>query len=171
METVSTTTDTAEVKEYAGFWLRFVALIIDGIIVGVVYAFVVTPIFAVLGFGFASAAEGLESGTFSDEEAIGMFGMLTGIIMTVSLVVQVLYILYFSIMESSKYQGTVGKLAVGIKVTNVNGERVSFGTALVRNLGKIISQIILYIGFLMAAFTEKKQGLHDIIASTLVLKK
>ncbi len=168
METVST---GEAPKEYAGFWLRFVALIIDGIIVGVVYSFIVTPIFAALGVGFVAAAEDMQSGNFSEEEALGMIGMVTGIFATVALVINILYILYFAFMESSKFQGTLGKMALGIKVTSADGGPVSFGTALIRNLGKILSQIIIYIGFLMAGFTDKKQGLHDMIANTLVVKK
>ncbi|MEM8566622.1 MAG: RDD family protein [Bacteroidota bacterium] len=167
METVS----TGPSKDYAGFWLRFIALIIDSIVISIVYLFIVTPIFAALGFGFATAAEDLQSGSMSEEEALGLIGVITGVFATVGLIVQIIYILYFALMESSKFQGTVGKMALGIKVTDANGERVSFGTAFLRNLGKILSQIIIYIGFLMAAFTEKKQGLHDMIANTLVVRK
>jgi uncharacterized RDD family membrane protein YckC len=74
-------------------------------------------------------------------------------------------------MESSSRQATLGKMALGIVVTDMDGKRISFGRAVGRNLGKIISQIILFIGFLMVAFTQKKQGLHDIIANCLVVVK
>ncbi|MEM7109739.1 MAG: RDD family protein [Bacteroidota bacterium] len=168
METVST---EGVQKDYAGFWLRFVALLIDSIIITLLYFFIVTPIFAALGFGFATAAEDIQSGNMTEEEALGLIGVVTGIFATVGLIIQIIYILYFALMESSKFQGTVGKMVVGIKVTDSNGGRVSFGSAFIRNLGKILSQIIIYIGFLMAAFTEKKQGLHDMIANTLVLRK
>jgi len=60
---------------------------------------------------------------------------------------------------------------LGLKVTDMNGEKLDFSKSLIRNLGKIISGIILYIGYIMAGFTEKKQALHDMIASTLVVKK
>ena len=65
----------------------------------------------------------------------------------------------------------MGKIALGIQVTDLQGNRVSFGKALGRNVAKILSALILYIGFIMAAFTAKKQGLHDMIAGTLVVKK
>jgi uncharacterized RDD family membrane protein YckC len=74
-------------------------------------------------------------------------------------------------METSKYQGTIGKIALGLKVTDMNGDKLDISKSLIRNLGKIISGIILYVGYMMAGFTEKKQALHDIIAGTLVVKK
>ena len=74
-------------------------------------------------------------------------------------------------MESSSKQATLGKMVLGIVVTDAGGNRISFGRALGRNLAKIISDIILFIGHFMVAFTEKKQGLHDLIAGTLVVVK
>jgi uncharacterized RDD family membrane protein YckC len=74
-------------------------------------------------------------------------------------------------MESSKYQATVGKLALGLKVTDMDGNNLDFVKALVRNICKIISGMIMGIGYIMAGFTDKKQGLHDMIANTLVVKK
>jgi|WetSurMetagenome_2_1015567.scaffolds.fasta_scaffold10496_7 uncharacterized RDD family membrane protein YckC len=79
--------------------------------------------------------------------------------------------LYYALMESSKSQGTVGKIALGIKVTNMSGGRISFANATGRYFAKIIAVLILLIGYIMIAFTEKKQGLHDIIAGTLVINK
>ncbi len=76
---------------------------------------------------------------------------------------------YFILMEGSDKQATLGKMALGIKVTDLQGRRVSYGRAAGRHFAKIISGIILGIGFLMAAFTAKKQALHDIIAETLVV--
>jgi uncharacterized RDD family membrane protein YckC len=79
--------------------------------------------------------------------------------------------LYFAIMESSEKQATLGKMALNIIVTDMEGKRISFGKATGRYFAKILSAIILYIGFLMVAFTDKKQGLHDMLANTLVLNK
>jgi len=78
--------------------------------------------------------------------------------------------LYYALCESSSWQGTVGKKVVGLRVTDLNGNRISFGKATGRHFGKIVSALILGIGFIMIAFTEQKQGLHDILAGTLVLK-
>lgn len=79
--------------------------------------------------------------------------------------------LYFAFMESSDKQATLGKQALGIIVTDLNGNPISFPRATGRYFAKNLSTIILFIGFIMAGFTEKKQALHDIIASTLVVKK
>jgi len=79
--------------------------------------------------------------------------------------------LYFALMESSSKRGTIGKLALSLRVTDTSGNRISFGRATGRYWGKIISTIIFYIGFLMIAWNSRKQGLHDIMAETLVLRK
>lgn len=167
MET--TTNAPVSTTNYAGFGQRLLALIIDGIVLSVVYFVIITPVIAVLGFGAASAIESGE--TLSEEEAVGMVGAIFAGIGTILLISFALYLFYFAAMESSKYQGTVGKIAMGIKVTDLNGNRISFGKAFLRYVGRIISGMILYIGYLMAAFTDKKQALHDMIAGTLVLKK
>ena len=78
--------------------------------------------------------------------------------------------LYYALQESSIHQATLGKRAMRLYVTMENGERVNFTQASIRFFSKILSGLILMVGYLMAAFTEKKQALHDIIAKTLVLK-
>jgi uncharacterized RDD family membrane protein YckC len=130
--------------EYAGFWRRFAAWLIDYILVGVVTGILV----AILG------AIGGDAGTG--------FGYILSVIGS---------LLYYSVLESSANQATVGKMALGIQVTDLQGNRISFGRALGRTLAKILSGLILLIGYIMAAFTAKKQGLHDMIAGTLVVKK
>lgn len=79
--------------------------------------------------------------------------------------------LYFAGMESSSRQATLGKSLLGIYVTDVDGNQISFLRATGRYFAKILSAIILLIGFIMAAFTARKQALHDMIASTLVLDR
>ena len=76
--------------------------------------------------------------------------------------------IYYAVMESSAIQATLGKMALGIKVVDLEGNRISFAKATGRYFGKAISFLILFIGFIMVAFTKKKQGLHDIMASCLV---
>jgi len=83
-------------------------------------------------------------------------------------VVIIVDMLYDIIMSSSATQGTLGKMAVGIKVGDVKGERISFGNALGRSLAKILSSVILLIGYIMVGFDSKKQGLHDKLANTYV---
>ena len=79
--------------------------------------------------------------------------------------------LYFALMESSDHQATLGKMAIGIAVTNLNGQRITFARASGRYFAKMISSLISFqIGYIMVGFTERKQALHDLIASCLVLK-
>jgi uncharacterized RDD family membrane protein YckC len=80
--------------------------------------------------------------------------------------------IYFAGMESSEYQGTLGKMALGLVVTDMNGQRIGFARASGRFFSKLITGLVpFYIGYIMAGFTEKKQALHDMIASCLVLRK
>jgi uncharacterized RDD family membrane protein YckC len=87
------------------------------------------------------------------------------------LVVLVVDWLYFAYQESSPAQATIGKRALGIKVTDLEGNRISFGRATGRYFAKYLSAITLFIGFLLAAFTARKQALHDMIAGTLVVNR
>lgn len=154
---------------YAGFWLRFVAYVIDSIIVYVIQSFIFIPVLGLLGITFASDFNNMEN--MSDAEAMGMLGAMMAFSGGAFLLITIISILYWSLMESSKYQATVGKLALGLKVTDMEGKNLDFTKSLIRNACKIISQMILFVGFIMAGFTEKKQGLHDMIAGTLVVKK
>ncbi len=154
---------------YAGFWIRFVAILIDGIIISIVRAFLVIPFLAMLGFSFASGFDDMDPGNL--DELIPMIATIVAALGVLMLISTIIWVLYGTLMESSKYQATVGKLALGLIVTDVAGVKIDFSKALVRNLGKLLSNFIMMIGYIMAAFTEKKQGLHDIIAGTLVVKK
>ncbi len=150
----------------AGFWLRLLAHIIDKIIVSSFLS-----IFSVL-FGIKAAISMIPMLINGDAATITTFvtTLISSMMMFIPIAILTKW-LYFTLMESSSMQATVGKMALGIKVTDLNGERVTFARATGRHFSKIISSAILGIGYIMAAFTEKKQGLHDIIAGTLVVKK
>jgi uncharacterized RDD family membrane protein YckC len=154
---------------YAGFWQRFLALIIDSIIIGIARSIIVVPILAAIGLNFASEFENSE--LIESGDIFKLLGTIIAAAAALSAISTVISVLYFSFMESSKYQASVGKLALGLIVTDMEGNRIDFGKALLRNIGKLVSAIILFIGYIMAAFTDKKQALHDMIASTLVIKK
>jgi uncharacterized RDD family membrane protein YckC len=154
---------------YAGFWLRFVAYVVDGIILGCVQFILVMPVLAIFGVGIVSKARELESG--DEAAAMSFAATFMAFIVLYQIVFWVIQTLYHSFMESSKFQGSVGKLALGIIVTDTDGNKLEFGKALVRNISKIVSHYIAFIGYIMAAFTDKKQALHDMIASTLVVRK
>ncbi len=153
-------------QTYAGFWIRFVALIIDYIIIYVVQSFIIIPLLAMLGIATLPTTTDVQG-----EDSLALLSTMMVPLMIVSVFTLVLSWIYFAFMESSPRQATLGKMAVGIIVTDLQGNRISFLQATGRFFSKIISSMILYIGYIMAAFTEKKQALHDMIASTLVLKK
>lgn len=79
--------------------------------------------------------------------------------------------LYYAILESSNRQATLGKMAIGLVVTDEHYHRINFTRATARFFGKFLSAIILGIGFMMAGFTQKKQALHDVLADTLVVQR
>ncbi|MGA9526705.1 MAG: RDD family protein [Terriglobales bacterium] len=147
---------------YGGFWIRVVAAIIDGILVRLV----VHPVAAIFGIG-GLAASGLGLGLGHGVASLPLLIFGGGVLAVLTIGASWLY---ESLMESSSYQATLGKMIFGMKVTDVYGNRISFGRATGRHFAKILSGMILGIGFIMVAFTERKQGLHDLLAGTLVRK-
>ena len=152
---------------YAGFWLRFVAYIIDNIILSIVQWIVILPLLGIFGLGFATA----DYDNMSDSEMAGMIAGAVAGMGSAIILLSILQLLYFTIMEASKYQATFGKMALGIIVTDDNGKPLDFVKSLIRNLGKIVSSAIFMIGYILAGFTPKKQALHDMIGGALVVKK
>ena len=149
--------------QYAGFWLRFVAWIIDSILLQVAVWIILVPFMASLGL----------HGFFRGRPPEGPEEILpfVGSIVRFALIALAIDWLYYALLESSVWQGTLGKKALGLEVTDLAGNRVSFARATGRFFGRIISGLILCIGFFMAGFTEKKQALHDILAGCLVIRK
>jgi uncharacterized RDD family membrane protein YckC len=127
---------------YAGFWERFGAVFLDGIILSVVGVII----------GFMLPAER------------GAFFTVANLL---SLIINWLY---YTLQESGAMQATIGKKALGLKVTSVTGGRITFAQATVRYFGRILSTLILLIGYLMMLWDDKKQTLHDKLAGTLVTK-
>lgn len=142
---------------YGGFWRRFVAYLIDSVLLNVVGAF----LGAVLGLG---RGLGLSSAAW-DPAAVDIMAPFysAGLSFLIAW-------LYSAIMESSSRQATLGKMAMGMVVTNLDGGRIGFGRATARYFAKILSSMILLIGFFMVGWTARKQGLHDMLAGTLVYK-
>lgn len=134
---------------YGGFWIRVVAYIIDAVILGIAGS----VIFFAMG--------GMEN---LQPDHRPSFASLPNLI---SLIIGWLY---FALMESSERGATPGKMAVGLRVVTDQGQRLSFANATGRYAAKFISAILLCIGFIMVAFTDKKRGLHDMMARTLVIK-
>jgi uncharacterized RDD family membrane protein YckC len=153
---------------YGGFWARFVASVVDGLILVIPFWLVVIAlIFMFGGFGMM-----LHRNPVDPRAAAALLAPMFMLFFLGMLAFVVLEWLYFAIMESSERQATFGKSVMSLRVTNYDGQRISFGHATGRFFAKIISGLIPFaIGYIMAGFTEKKQALHDLIAGTLVLKK
>ncbi|HEY9598526.1 MAG TPA: RDD family protein [Cyanophyceae cyanobacterium] len=139
---------------YAGFGKRFLAVLLDGLILSIINWIVGF----VIGLILSPIVRGSEGGAAS----VGLLGALVGVLISW---------LYYAVQESSAKQATIGKQALGIVVTDLSNNRISFVQATIRYFSKILSTLILMIGYLMALFTEKKQALHDMIAGTLVVNK
>ena len=153
------------IKPYAGFWKRFGAAIIDGIIVSVPLVI----LFIAITVCFFLSAGGPEA--FANNSDLALEMRFRQWMALWNLSVLLLPCLYFAWMESSRHQATLGKLILKIKVVNANGERLGFWHAFGRNVGKIISGWILNIGYFMAGATRKKQALHDKMANAYVVEK
>jgi uncharacterized RDD family membrane protein YckC len=149
---------------YAGFWLRLVAWFIDAILLGVVG----NILMLIFGLGTGDWRHLVMSGGQPRPEDIAL---LMGMMFRIMFISIILHWLYYAFLESSTWQGTLGKKALGLYVTDLSGMRISFGRATGRFFARIISGLTLGIGYLMVAFTEKKQALHDMIAGTLVLRR
>ncbi|OZB61908.1 MAG: transporter [Lysobacterales bacterium 13-68-4] len=158
---------TVALEDYAGFWKRFGAYIIDSLVLYIPNKLIMTAM------GAEAAQEQLNNaiqGTTGNPEAVlHAYSQFYGAIGPASLVTFLVAWLYFALCESSTWQATLGKLALGIRVTDLQGARISLPRALGRYPAKMISAIILFVGFMMAGWTQRKQALHDMIASTLVL--
>lgn len=153
--------------QFAGFWIRFLAYLIDVIIISFVEFILVLPFLGFLGYNTAL----IEASHYESLEMEILLPMLVSAGMGLYLSAFLLTWLYYALMESGPRQATIGKMAVGVTVIDIDGNRISFAKASLRYFAKIISSAIFMIGYIMAGFTEKKQALHDILASTFVVKK
>lgn len=152
---------------YAGFWLRFVALIIDGLVLVIPMGIV----FVMLAIALGLSVPFKRFPSIDTPDAIWA-SLGFEFIALIVLVSFVAYWIYYAACESSRWQATPGKMALGLYVTDLEGNRISFAQASGRFFGKLVSKYLtLYIGFVMAGFTAKKQALHDILAGCLVLRK
>ena len=145
---------TASVR-YAGFWIRFVAALIDGLLIQMA----VWPIFLLPGLASSLSVLPLSPWPgFHQAHRSARFALAV-----------IVGWIYKAWMESSIEQATLGKKAMGLKVVGLQGDRISFARASGRYFAKLISAIFL-IGYIMAGFSKRKQALHDMIADTLVLR-
>jgi uncharacterized RDD family membrane protein YckC len=154
--------------QYAGFWLRFVAYLIDGFVSGLAFLILLIPLFILTGAGAALSKISSGDDISDDVAAFLGFGFILGF---VGIIVVVSW-LYYALSESSSWQATLGKKMLNLKVTDMTGQPISFARASGRFFARIITKLIPFgIGYILAGFTEKKQAIHDMIASCLVLRK
>ena len=144
--------ETGQPYPFKGFWIRLVASFIDGIILLILIILLATISLVIFG---AALGEGA---------GVGMF-------LLVFILASIATILYKPIMEASEYQGTVGKYALGMKVVDQNGQKITMTSSFLRTILYIIGAqgFLLCLGVVMIGFTEYKQGLHDILANTYVV--
>ena len=152
--TDQTSDDVKFESKYAGFWRRLGAFILDTILLSLVTFVVGWSILSLAGYTIDQ--EYLFESDISALDIINIIGLFIGF-------------LYFPILEGSRMQATLGKRAFNLKVTNLSGERITVGKAIGRYISKIVSGMTLFIGFLMVVWTDKKQGLHDMLTETLVI--
>jgi uncharacterized RDD family membrane protein YckC len=140
---------------YGGFWIRVIAFLVDGAIVRAA-TWPVSAMFGLVGLGTMSGFP---------HAGLGLHVFGSGVVVTLVIFGSWLYEAF---MLSSPYQATLGKMIFGMKVTDLYGNRISFARATGRHFAKWLSGFILGIGYLMVAFSQRKQGLHDMLAETLV---
>ena len=134
--------------EYAGFLRRLVAYLIDAVLLYILQ--------------YVVSITGLISINYKTGQIQGGF--------IAFIIIVIVPLVYFVVMESSNWQATLGKKAIGIQVTDLDGDRISLARALGRYFAKFLSVLILMVGFLMAGWTDRKQALHDMVAGTLVIR-
>jgi uncharacterized RDD family membrane protein YckC len=177
---------------YPGFWTRVFAYIIDTIILAIPSAIIVLLLTAGAVSDAMTAFSGVmspfSSGTIPNDGTMitslpnspdigsllpsdlgSLFGSLLLVIIEAAVIVLAIRWVYFAYLESSPRQATFGKAALGLMVIDGRGHRISFLRATVRWLGKLLSWATFGIGFYLIGFTGKKQGMHDLIADTLVV--
>jgi len=135
--------------EYAGFGIRFLAWLID--------FFILSFLSFIIGFIFGGFAYLIGWSGASVDLVAYFLGLVTGL-------------LYLTLFWSSSFQGTPGKILLGLKIVDVNGNKISYSTALIRYISTFISSLLLGIGYLLIIFDGRKQALHDKLASTYVIK-
>ncbi len=146
---------------YGGFWIRFVAVFIDGIIVSIPTIIIAVILGVIIGIAVGVSGNGISQTTTAASNTAGGLGELAG------LVISVTYFIYFWGRGS-----TLGMRLFHLRVADATtGAPIGYGRAALRYLGYILSVIVCYIGLIWAAFDSRKQGWHDKIAGTVVLQE
>jgi uncharacterized RDD family membrane protein YckC len=150
-------------QAYGGFWRRFGGHVLDRFILGVTF----TPVGVLLLMPLMAANSIGWSDTDLLEQA---FGALLGAVVTLTLLAALGGWLYYALLQSSPRQATLGQMVLGIRITDLEGRRVSFARASGRYFASLLTNLTFGIGYLIQLFTARRQALHDLIAGTLVLR-
>jgi uncharacterized RDD family membrane protein YckC len=150
--------------KYGGFWIRLLAHLLDHIILGAI----AVPLFFI--FAFPAAIRVAHEAERNQEPSPEVMVAMLGSVFIFVIIAFTGQWLYEALMTSSSWQGTLGKRILSLKVTDEAGNRISFGRATGRFFAKILSSMFFCIGFIIIGFTERKRGLHDMIAGTLVMR-
>lgn len=163
-ETVIAAPVVTSAPKYAGFLVRLIAYIIDCMILGVICVVLVIPVLAVImAMGFMTPA--------GSEPNMSII-LIAIALMLITAVAEVLVtMLYFSWFTSSKYMGTPGKILLKLKVTDLDGNRISLLTAWLRFMALTLLNQFFYVGSLAIIVTEKKQGIYDLVLNTVVIQE
>lgn len=145
---------------YAGFWKRVAASLIDGLIVGVIGGVLGTLVGGLLGMALS-----VSLGDYLSGGGPFFLQIITNLISIGATAA------YYAGFHSARVQATPGKMAVGIKVVRSDGHPITLARGIGRYFATWISYLTLAIGFLMAAFTDRKRALHDMICDTLVVDR
>ena len=146
-------------RRYAGFWIRFVAVVIDAVILGVVVSIINIPLAMVIGVGSVGVAN---TGSLA---GLGAILAAQGVLLLINLAIQIAYNVYFV----STRGATPGKMVLGLKIIRADGGPISVGLAVGRYLAYILDSFTLTIGFIIAGFDSEKRALHDRICDTRVI--
>lgn len=154
---------TRAVRNYGGFWRRFWSYLIDRFILGVVF----TPV----GFMILLPMMVTESVGWTDADLPAeAITSLLGAILTVAFLALLGSWFYYALMQSSSRQATLGQLALGLRITDLEGRRISFARASGRRFATVLTGLTFGIGYLLVLFTTRKQTLHDLVAGTIVVR-
>lgn len=140
---------------YAGFWLRFAAALIDSLALS--FPFLVVTLIATVAMKLLSAGKDYDTLLL----LLAIWTPLTALLSW----------LYFALLESSPWQATIGKKALGLYVADIDGRRLTLSRATARTFAKLLSIITVGVGYILCAFTNKNQALHDIVTNCLVLRR
>jgi uncharacterized RDD family membrane protein YckC len=151
---------------YAGFWWRVLASLIDTAVLFGVY-------FALFGAVRVLAPESMYAGPLTLNGKVDVIDLALTLVplMNLAMICSAIGWAYFVVLESSPLRGTLGKAALGLYVADTFGDPISFYRAFARNALKLLSSLVLCLGWIMPAFTPRKQALHDVLAGTLVLRR